>query len=239
MNYIREVSTKFKSGDISVSGYQVGTMSAIPPYKTVMSGLSSDPAGTSTVGKAVQAKKPVDNKLKFGFDSKAIINNFGAVVARSSDTYSFYTNAKDVKNGFDIKMDSDAAGKKYRITPPKNIKFNTPPKYGRNFKILHENYIKSEVARGNGNNVPYAKNVNMKAGSVSALRSRLGWVGVGLGTVYNIRTNLKNDASISKIIGDAVGDITIGAGVIATGGVIAAAIVGTVGLPVIAGAARE
>ncbi|MBN8211186.1 hypothetical protein JI666_21010, partial [Bacillus sp. NTK071] len=42
MNYIREVSTKFQSGDISVSNYQVGTMSAIPAYKTVMSGVSSD-----------------------------------------------------------------------------------------------------------------------------------------------------------------------------------------------------
>ncbi len=105
MNYIREVSTKFKSGGISVSGYQVGTMSAIPAYKTVMSGLSSDPAGTSTVGKAVQAKKSTNNKMDFEFDVWAPVRGPGPIASRVGlmGMGHFYSAGRDVKQGFKIR----------------------------------------------------------------------------------------------------------------------------------------
>ncbi len=236
MNYIREVSTKFKSGGISVSGYQVGTMSAIPAYKTVMSGLSSDPAGTSTVGKAVQAKKSTNNKMDFEFDVWAPVRGPGPIAARVGDGYGAFIAGRDVKQGFKIvRIKEKGSEVRYKVFESKHTKFKTSPKNGRNYKIYSKNYITSQVKIGNGQKLGISKFLNSKAGAVSALKSKLGIAGVGIAAIDNVRKNINNNENTGKIIGDAAVDVAIGAATLALGGAVSAAAV-SIGAPVLLGA---
>lgn len=230
MNYIREVSTKFKSGDISVRGYQVGTMSAIPAYKTVMSGLSSDSPGTSTVGKAVQAKKPVD----VGFDPTAPYKGPSGAYRIATDGVAFYSAGREVNGGFKINKFGKGEKAKYRVYESKYKKFSTPPKNGRNYKVFLKKYIESQVNKGNSLKLNVSKFLNGKAGAISAVKNKIGWLGVGITTIDNTRKNIENDESTSKIIGDAAVDVAIGAATLAAGGAFAALAVGA-GAPVLIG----
>ncbi|WP_160919898.1 LXG domain-containing protein [Pseudalkalibacillus hwajinpoensis] len=230
MNYITEVSTKFQSGDISVSGYKVGTMSAIPAYKTVMSNLSSDSIGTSTVGKAVQAKK--SNNVRF--DPMAPYKGPSGAYRIATDGVAFYSAGREVNGGFKVSKFGKRENAKYRVYESKYNKFSTPPKNGRNYKIHSKKYIESQVNRGNSLNLNASKFLNGKAGAISAVKSKIGWLGVGITTFDNVRKNIQNDGSTSKIIGDAAVDVAIGAATLAAGGAFAALAV-SAGAPVLIG----
>ncbi len=75
---------------------------------------------------------------------------------------------------------------------------------------------------GNGQKLDVSKFVNGKAGAISAINSKIGWLGVGIATVDNVRKNMNNDESRRKIIGDAAVDVAIGAATLAAGGAFAA-----------------
>ncbi|MBN8211170.1 hypothetical protein JI666_20840, partial [Bacillus sp. NTK071] len=222
----------FQSGDISVSNYQVGTMSAIPAYKTVMSGVSSDSSGTSTVGKAVQAKKSVD----VGFDPIAPFKGPSGAYRLATDGFAFYSAGREVKGGFRIEKVGKSDKVKHLVYESKYNKFKTAPKNGRNFKTFTQKYIKSQVNRGNSLNLNVSKFLNGKAGAISAVKSKIGWLGVGITTIDNARKNIQNDESSSKIVGDAVIDVAIGAATLAVGGAFAALAV-SAGAPVLFGTA--
>ncbi|MBN8211041.1 hypothetical protein JI666_20070, partial [Bacillus sp. NTK071] len=226
----------FQSGDISVSNYQVGTMSAIPAYKTVMSGVSSDSIGTNNLGKAVKNGKSVDSNYEMKFNWLAPFNSPGAISARIGDAYAGYISARDRWQGFKIQKVKKGSIYKYRVYESKHNKFTIPPKNGRKYKIYNSNYIKSQVKIGNAQKLRVSKFINVKSGTVSALKSKLGWIGIGIGTVDNIKKNVEDNESTSKIIGDAAVDVAIGAATLAVGGAAAAVAVG-LGAPVLVGTA--
>lgn len=179
--------------------------------------------------------------LKYLNDNKGEIANNVADVGGKATThgmsaYGLYKAYDLHKKGFEIKSYTTKGGqKRYRVYNPEAIGISKPTK--RDTKIYDRNYVNDQVRRKNGNNIRIADKVNVRAGAVGELKSKAGWFGVALDTGLNMKDNIQEGESASRIVGDAGVDVGIGAVSLAAAGVASAAVVGTLGAPVIAGAA--
>jgi hypothetical protein len=133
-----------------------------------------------------------------------------------------------VLRGFEIIRDSKG---KVKMKDGQPIQRKKDPK-GRKrvkYKIYDESYIKSQASKGNYiDAASYSKNIRVAAGA--AVKDKLGWVSVGIDVVSDTKENIADNASNSKMAGDILGNVAVGAGAIVAGGLAVAA------LPVGAGA---
>src|SRR5699024_10095083 len=105
-------------------------------------------------------------------------------------------------------------------------------------KIYDKHHMDIELKKGKaGQNIPIADKVNWKEGAKSGLKTKAGWLGVALDTGLNVKSNIEDGESTQKIVGDAAVDTTVGAGLLVAAGAASAFAVGTLGAPVLAGAA--
>jgi len=140
------------------------------------------------------------------------------------------------KQGFEITTYTTKGGRvRFRVHNPELIGISKPTK--RDTKIYDREYVRDQIKRKNDDNVRIADRENVRAGAISELKSRAGWVGVAIDTGLNVKDNIMDGESTSRIIGDAGVDARIGAVSLAAGGIAASAVVGTLGAPVIVGAA--
>jgi len=140
------------------------------------------------------------------------------------------------KQGFEIKKYETKGGKiRYRVFNPEAIGISKPTK--RSTKIYDKRHVDLQVSRGrHGHNIPIADKVNIKAGGIGGLKTKAGWAGVLIDTGLNVKDNIVEGESVSKIVGDAGVDVGIGAVSLAAAGATTAAVVGIAGAPVIIGA---
>ncbi len=107
----------------------------------------------------------------------------------------------------------------------------------RDTKIYDRNHVFQQVRRGkHGDKIPIADKVHPKAGAISGLKSKAGWAGIAIDTGLNIKENIENEESTSRIIGDAGVDVGIGAVSLGVAGVSTAVVIGILGAPFIIGA---
>src|SRR5699024_461873 len=112
--------------------------------------------------------------------------------------------------GFEIeKYETKGKGMvRYRVHNPEAIGISKPTK--RDTKIYDSRYINQQVKKGkHGDNIRIADKVHSKAGAISGLKSKAGWAGIAIDTGLNIKENIKNNESTSRIIGDAGVDVGI------------------------------
>ena len=108
----------------------------------------------------------------------------------------------------------------------------------RDTKIYDKKHVDQQVKRGkSGDKIPIADKVNTKAGAVSGLKTKAGWLGVAIDVGLNAKDNIGDGESVQRIVGEAGVDVGIGAVSLAASGAAAAFMVGTLGALVLAGAA--
>lgn len=141
------------------------------------------------------------------------------------------------KKGFEIQK-YKTEGKemvRYRVYNPQAAGMSKPTK--RDTKIYDKKFVDQQVKRGSSNKVPIADRVNVRAGATNGLKTKAGWLGVAIDTGVNIKGNIEDGESVERIVGDAGVDVGVGAVSLAAAGAAAAFTVGTLGAPVLAGAA--
>ncbi len=165
-------------------------------------------------------------------DTSGKMTKHGITVATLAKAYDLH------KKGFEIEK-YKTKGKKmirYRVHNPEVAGINKSK--NRNTKIYDKEYVKQQVNRGkSGDKIPIADKVNAKAGAISGLKTKAGWLGVAIDVGLNAKDNIEDGESVQRIVGDAGVDVGIGAVSLATAGAAAAFAVGTMGAPVLAGAA--
>ncbi|WP_079707593.1 T7SS effector LXG polymorphic toxin [Paraliobacillus ryukyuensis] len=170
-----------------------------------------------------------DNNTDDIVDASGKVINDGISVAPLFTAYGLY------RKGFEIQK-YKTYGKKmirYRVYNPEVVGIRKPA--NRNTKIYDKKYVDQQVKKGN--KVPIANRVNVRAGAVSGLKTKAGWLGVAIDTGLNVKDNIEDGESAQRIVGDAGVDVGIGAVSLAAAGAVSAIAVGTVGLPVLAGVA--
>src|SRR5699024_7990168 len=171
---------------------------------------------------------PVDNILK---NTRAGISFAGLFKA-----YELYS------EGFKIRRIETKSGKiQYRVYNPEVAGIKTSRKSSKrkyNQKIYDKSYIKSQTKRWKfGSHLKIAKHLDLKAGAASGVKTKAGWLGVAIDAGLNVKENIQDGESKQRIIGDAGVDVGIGAISLVAAGAVSAAVVGTFGAPVLAGAA--
>jgi hypothetical protein len=173
------------------------------------------------------------NESIFAFSIAAGFNSYGAVATRGGDIFGLAKSYKDYRKGFKIEKYITKSGEvKYRVKKPTVAGFSSPKGSSHN-KVYSNSYIKSQLSIGNQPKV--AEYMNPGTGVKAALKSKVGWIGVGVTTVENITKNVSSGASFGKTVGDATVDVGVGAVVIAAGAVVSAFAV-TAGAPILVGA---
>ena len=185
--------------------------------------------------------KKLDSDVKEGNEeidiSESLVNyindNKGGI---GSDVYGLLMAHNLHNQGFEIeKYETKGKGMvRYRVHNPEAIGISKPTK--RDTKIYDRNHVFQQVRRGkHGDKIPIADKVHPKAGAVSGLKTKAGWAGIAIDTGLNIKENIENEESTSRIIGDAGVDVGIGAVSLVAAGFTTAAFIGTLGVPVIIG----
>jgi hypothetical protein len=101
------------------------------------------------------------------------------------------------------------------------------------YKIYDESYINSQAEKGNYiDAASYSKSYRVAAGA--ALKDKLGWISVGIDVVSDTKQNLAAGASNSKMAGDILGNVAVGAGALVVGGLTVAALPAAAGAMTIA-----
>lgn len=127
-----------------------------------------------------------------------------------------------VRKGFKIERIVKSNNRvQYRLYKPELIGVS-PPRNGRKSKIYWEDDLKAKARQGNPPKV--SSYVRPGASAVSALKSKAGWIGIGISTVENVVENVNNGEDATRIIGDAAVDVGIGAGTLVLGGVVAVSV---------------
>ncbi|MEC2159607.1 LXG domain-containing protein [Virgibacillus halodenitrificans] len=247
-NYVNEIADKFKNGDISIENFKMKSIEELSERKQILDEIYSNntPSDSSINRSADSGKEPTEgitgnesatvdsNENNFvEFDPYAPIDSAGDWATIGRESLAYYNTYDNVKKGLKVEKYSTKVGiTKYRVHKPELIGIRRPDNKIRNTKLYEKNYIKKEAKRGN--HLKVSKYVNPGSGSVQALKSRAGWIGVGINAVSNVYEN--KDKSITKITGDLAVDVGVGAVSIAAGGAVAAT-AGIFGAPVIVGAA--
>ncbi|XGA31883.1 LXG domain-containing protein [Virgibacillus sp. CBA3643] len=165
-------------------------------------------------------------------DTSGKMTKHGITVATLLKAYDLH------KQGFDVKK-YKTKGKemvRYRVHNPEAAGISKPTK--RDTKIYDKKHVDQQVRRGkSGDKIPIADKVHAKAGAVSGLKTKAGWLGVAIDVGLNAKDNIEDSESAQRIVGDAGVDVGIGAVSLAAAGFVSAAVVGTAGLPVLAGVA--
>ncbi|GGB58079.1 hypothetical protein GCM10011409_39480 [Lentibacillus populi] len=199
---------------------------------TSLESINSDKSGDK--GKSV-IEVDGNNESSISFDPNAPFDSPGDIVSRGTDANAFYSTSKKVVNDFSIEKYKTEGKRnvKYKVYNPEQIGISKSNK-GRKTKTFDKSYIDAEIKRGNTPKI--AQYVKTSTGAIQALKSKAGWFGVGVTTAENIHNNIEDGESTLTIIGDAGVDVGLGATSLAIGGAVSAAVVGTLGAPIILGA---
>ena len=159
--------------------------------------------------------------------------------AQASITINTFLKAYDLHSkGFEIEKYITKGGiEKFRVHNPSLAGIQSPKDNGGKTKKYDRSYIDSEVKKNNGKTLKVAPNVDIKAGTINGLKTKSGWIGVGIGASLNLKDNVMEGEPISKIGGDLGVDAGVGAISLGFAGYTAALVVGSIGAPVIVGAA--
>ncbi|MFD1068250.1 T7SS effector LXG polymorphic toxin [Oceanobacillus locisalsi] len=166
-----------------------------------------------------------------------VVDNTGEVISDGISAAPLFVAYGLSNQGFKIKKEQTKGKKmvRYRVHNPQVGGMSKPTK--RDTKIYYKKYIDQQVKRGSGNKVPIANKVNVRAGATNGLKTKAGWVGVAIDSGLNIKDNIEDGESVQRIVGDAGVDVGVGAVSLAAAGSAAAFTVGTLGAPILAGAA--
>jgi len=199
-----------------INNYDPTVIQSSPSYQKVIEKIAEK-----------EEKFTIDFELEAAFDEKG--EQFGI----TAEAIAFYQVYDKVRKGFKIERIVKSNNRvQYRLYKPELIGVS-PPRNGRKSKIYWEDDLKAKARQGNPPKV--SSYVRPGASAVSALKSKAGWIGIGISTVENVVENVNNGEDATRIIGDAAVDVGIGAGTLVLGGVVAG-VAGTLGAPVIVGA---
>ena len=120
---------------------------------------------------------------------------------------------------------------RYRVHNPEVAGIRPPKNKNRKTKLYDRNHMKQK-----GVKTPIQQHVKPGSGAINGLKTKAGWFGIALETGLNVKDNIRDGESTSKIIGDAGVDVGIGAVSLLAAGAASAIAVGTFGAPLIGGA---
>lgn len=215
-SYVSEIQGRFSGNKMSVNGFKISQLQEVESYqklKDKLSGLDWTSLKIANTGMLFDATVPFSS----------ISNGFGTI----SDLVAIGETAYGVI-GKGLKITK--SGKFYYVQGGTAIGLKTDK-----LKKFHKNYIESQEKLGN--RLEIAKQVKASSAVVDVFKSKIGWAGIALTTGENMYDNIQAHESVTKISGDAAVDVGVGAIALAGGAALTAAVVGTVGLPVLGAAA--
>lgn len=215
-SYIQDLQSNMQNGKLLINNYDPTVIQSSPSYQKVIEKIAEK-----------EEKFTIDFELEAAFDGK------GEQFAVTAEAVAFYQVYNKVRKGFKIEKIVKSNNRvQYRLYKPELIGVS-PPKNGRKSKIYWEDDLKAKARQGNPPKV--SSYIRPGASAVSALKSKAGWIGIGITTVENVIDNVNSGKDATRIIGDAAVDVGIGVGTLVVGGVVAG-VAGTLGAPVIVGA---
>lgn len=248
-NYVSDIAGKFKNGSISIADFKVTSIEGLSGYKKMMDSIYHK-GGSVSAGpdkNAGGAKKPDaeltaakedvsstgDGESFVSFDPNAPFDSAGDWATLGTESLAFYNTYDATRKGFKVEKYTTKGGiTKYRVYKPEAVGIKPSTKKVRKTKLYEKEYLKKEAKRGN--HLKITKYVRPGSGAITALKSKAGWLGVGINAVEDAYDN--RNKGMTKIVCDLGVDVGVGAVSIAAGGVLAAA-AGAFGAPVIVGAA--
>ncbi|MBP1971413.1 uncharacterized protein YukE [Virgibacillus natechei] len=207
-------------------------------YMNVLNGLKNFDKDVSEGKEDIEVSPELIDYINENENTDDVIDTSGKMTKHGITAATFLKAYGLYKEGFEIKK-YETKGKqmiRYRVHNPETAGMSKSTK--RDTKIYDKKYVNQQVKRGkSGDKIPIADKVNAKAGAVSGLKTKAGWLGVAIDTGLNVKDNIEDGESAQRIVGDAGVDVGIGAVSLAGAGAAAAFAVGTIGAPVLAGAA--
>ncbi|KZZ84135.1 T7SS effector LXG polymorphic toxin [Bacillus sp. SJS] len=213
-SYTKEIKSKFSSNKLSVSNFKIPQLQEVKSYQKLQEKISE---------KDWTALEVMDTGILF--DATAPVSSAGSAFGVISEGIALGSTAWSVKKGFEITSKNNT----YYIRGGTAIGLKTDE-----LRKLPKNYVESQAKIGNLTNV--AEQVRPATAIKQALKSKLGWFGIGVSTVENINKNVQANESNAKITGDAIVDVGVGAVTLAAGAT-SVALVTALGAPVLGAAA--
>ncbi|MGG3805947.1 ribonuclease YeeF family protein [Metabacillus fastidiosus] len=213
VNYVKEIESMFKSGDISVDNFNIKKFQQSKSYHDLQTEMD----------KIDWTAVPISSTPSILFDTTAPVSSYGNTFGTVAEAHALTETASKVyKHKVGIHKSKDG----YRV------------QNGKYIGIKRENYPKSWIDSQLklGNNPEIAKHVRPSAAVSSAFKSKMGAVGIGITATENAVKNIQSNASTSKVVGDAVVDVGLGAVSLAGGAVVVSTAV-ALGAPIVAAAA--
>ncbi|WP_203289453.1 LXG domain-containing protein [Metabacillus sp. cB07] len=215
--YAHEMKGMFSSNKMSVSDFNIQQLQEMKSYNKLQDMISE---------KDWTALEVLDTGILF--DATAPISSAGSTFGTITDSLAISETAYAViRKGSKIsKIDSNGY---YNVTAGRGIGFK------KDTGKYHKNYIESQSKLGN--ELDISKHLKVSSAVKDAFKSKVGLVGVAIGTGENVMENINNNETKSKIVGDAAVDTAFGVATLAGGAAVSAIALGTFGAPILGAAA--
>jgi hypothetical protein len=215
--YAHEMKGMFSDNKMSVSNFNIQQLQELKSYNELQDMIGE---------KNWSAMEILDTGILV--DATAPISSAGSAFGTITDGLAISQTAYAViRKGSKI-TDIDSNGY-YHVKGGRAIGFKI------NTGKFHKNYIESQLKLGN--ELDISKHLKVSSAVKDAFKSKVGLVGVAIGTGENIMENIHNNETKSKIVGDAAVDTAIGVTTLAGGAAVSALAIGTLGAPILGAAA--
>ncbi|WP_175639440.1 ribonuclease YeeF family protein [Metabacillus schmidteae] len=214
INYINEIASMFKGGKISVNTSDLNRFRETESFIKLQEEVNKKDWSNYSISSTPSIL--VDGYTAFS----SIGNSFGTLSEGAALTETAYVVKR---HGVRI----DVTDQDVRVKNGKYI--------GIKGKVYHNNYIDSQAKLGNS--LEIANRVRPSAAVTSAFKSKLGIAGIAVTAGENVYKNIESNASTSKVVGDAIVDVGLGAVSLAGGAAVVAAVAAGGAIPLLGVAA--
>lgn len=244
--YIQQLERMYTGPKIEISEYKSGSILKPQNDSTISQapgGLQNDlqNPGETPMEKMLGRFSEKDEKgkiddttkedLPFEIDWMYPVSSAGSLYSTSTAATDLGKSVKHVKkDGVKIKRGIKTKSGKviegYQVTNGKAI--------GIKAKNYPDTWINSQMKAGHTPEI--ARQTRVSSAVKDSMRSKIGWAGVAITTGEDLIHNINDpDTSVEKTVGDVAVDVGIGAATLGVGAAASAVVIGTVGLPVLAG----